>query len=384
MGPTEPTLDYHLWQIHNIQYDRTNLQTLLPGACQKIPGAIVNAFGALLQDAHEKEQTGDFCVFSSRLTLIVDGHVPDNGPGGSFKDLVMSAWCIPLCSGLPAHWVLGWVDFGSREIGIYDSVPELGSSYWAELMLLRVIDRIREFIKSPKIEWGVEKWKRTLCSPVELERQLDSWSCGLFVMMALKSFADNLDHCQYVRDSLKGDIQAGALQALLNGWIIRESRPPMEVAEPETATIHLDESDEGSTELRTDMDVGELNSQGGHDTMAMVDVSTSEFKDHLTDEEGSKGKRAKAACGPRKRCKTLVERKEALENDSWTKTVEPHRICCEGCNKWYDLNAKREYDATNWMQHRAKCPRITGIEVKRIAVKGMKQGRKFRVEKGRL
>lgn len=42
-----------------------------------------------------------------------------------------SRWVFPLCGGKPLHWVLGWVDFGTHEIGLFDSIPELASHAWA-------------------------------------------------------------------------------------------------------------------------------------------------------------------------------------------------------------------------------------------------------------
>jgi len=33
-----------------------------------------------------------------------------------------------------------------------------------------------------------------VCSPVELDGQIDRWSCGLFVLMALRCFAIQIDY----------------------------------------------------------------------------------------------------------------------------------------------------------------------------------------------
>ncbi|KDQ56779.1 hypothetical protein JAAARDRAFT_207846 [Jaapia argillacea MUCL 33604] len=372
MGPTEPTLDNHLRQIRNIQYDRTDLEVLLPDRRQKIPGTIINAFGALLQKAHEQAQTGDFCIFSSRLSLLVDGVVRSNDIEGSLEDHILAVcpnrqkeeaqsrprWAIPLCSGSPPHWVLGWLDFGGRELGICDSVPELGSSYWAEPMLLRVVDKILEFIGSPKIQWGVERWKQTILSPPELERQLDDWS-----------------------NSLKEAIQAGALQALLKETIIREGRPS---DEPKAVGVGLqDDSDDIEFIEPSPMEIDEDNHDRSEDGtrvtraasvtprpgLARAHNESDANEDCLTDYESALSKRGKAASGPRKKRKTVDSRKAELENDQWVKTVEAHRIQCKGCTKWYDLRKDRKYDHANWLLHRSRCPNITGFEVKRITVK---------------
>jgi len=42
-----------------------------------------------------------------------------------------SRWIIPLCGGLPKHWVLGWVDFKLKKIAIFDSLPACKSERWA-------------------------------------------------------------------------------------------------------------------------------------------------------------------------------------------------------------------------------------------------------------
>lgn len=50
--------------------------------------------------------------------------------------------------------------------------------------------------------------------PVQ-ERQIDSWSCGLFVMVAIQSFSDNWD-TPLLGESAKEDVRIGVLRTLLN------------------------------------------------------------------------------------------------------------------------------------------------------------------------
>lgn len=52
-------------------------------------------------------------------------------------------------------------------------------------------------------------------SPAPHEQQIDSWSCGLFVMMAIQTFADGWEQ-PLLGVSAREDIRAGALRALLN------------------------------------------------------------------------------------------------------------------------------------------------------------------------
>lgn len=52
-------------------------------------------------------------------------------------------------------------------------------------------------------------------SPPEDERQVDAWSCGLFVMIAMQAFLDEWS-TPLLGESAKESVRAGALQALLN------------------------------------------------------------------------------------------------------------------------------------------------------------------------
>ena len=46
--------------------------------------------------------------------------------------LATPQWILPLCGGGSVqHWVLTWVNFGTSEFRMFDSIPELGSHSWA-------------------------------------------------------------------------------------------------------------------------------------------------------------------------------------------------------------------------------------------------------------
>jgi hypothetical protein len=51
--------------------------------------------------------------------------------------------------------------------------------------------------------------------PAELEGQIDIWSCGLFVLMALRCFALGMDYKKGCRDSMKDKMKASCLDSLL-------------------------------------------------------------------------------------------------------------------------------------------------------------------------
>lgn len=63
-----------------------------------------------------------------------------------------------------------------------------------------------------KVDW--KKWTREVCSPMELDGQIDDWSCGLFVLMALRCFALRIDYKKWCRDSLKEKMREKCLEAL--------------------------------------------------------------------------------------------------------------------------------------------------------------------------
>jgi hypothetical protein len=51
-------------------------------------------------------------------------------------------------------------------------------------LLLDIADKILDTISSESIQW--DGWTRVLFSPPELQRQMDGWSCGIFVMLAMQ------------------------------------------------------------------------------------------------------------------------------------------------------------------------------------------------------
>lgn len=62
---------------------------------------------------------------------------------------------------------------------------------------------------------NLENMRAVVRSPPPQERQIDSWSCGLFVMVAFQAFSDNWA-MPLVGETAKEDVRSGALRALLN------------------------------------------------------------------------------------------------------------------------------------------------------------------------
>jgi hypothetical protein len=51
-------------------------------------------------------------------------------------------------------------------------------------LLLEVADKILDTLGAELNQWN--RWTRVLSSPSELQRQMDGWSCGIFVMLAMQ------------------------------------------------------------------------------------------------------------------------------------------------------------------------------------------------------
>lgn len=61
------------------------------------------------------------------------------------------------------------------------------------------------------MDW--KSMKTTVCSLEPSERQIDGWSCGLFTMIALQTFADGW-RSPLLGQSTVESVRAGALHAL--------------------------------------------------------------------------------------------------------------------------------------------------------------------------
>jgi hypothetical protein len=56
--------------------------------------------------------------------------------------------------------------------------------------LLELGDTVYATLGCMEVDW--EPWMRVLHSPNELDRQMNNWACGLFVIHAIKSLADGI------------------------------------------------------------------------------------------------------------------------------------------------------------------------------------------------
>jgi Ulp1 family protease len=116
--------------------------------------------------------------------------------------LAKSRWLFPLYGDEPPHWVLGWVDLSARKMHIFDSCPELQSYMWVEpvsrflslkrmLILSQFLQALVEvaetvFTTLGKPEIDLEPWDVMRHSPSLLQRQMNGFACGFFVIHGMR------------------------------------------------------------------------------------------------------------------------------------------------------------------------------------------------------
>lgn len=81
---------------------------------------------------------------------------------------------------------------------------------------MKIVDRMRELLQQPKIEWHTSDWTRNTYSPPPLDTQVDGWSCGLFVLMALGVVSNAEATFEKAGDGYKDGFRRKAVQALLS------------------------------------------------------------------------------------------------------------------------------------------------------------------------
>ncbi|TFK58820.1 hypothetical protein BDN72DRAFT_949631 [Pluteus cervinus] len=401
-------------QIRNITITSTEIKCLIDGK-HRLDSTTVNAVCAKLQaDAEESGDAPRWCVFSSWLGPLVMGKVREGGPYGSILEHVKAAvsdgeshtllaktlWMIPLCSfKKPEHWVLGWIDFTWSKIGIFDSTAEEASSYWAEPLLLEIIDQVYTVLQKPHVQWDDGSWPRKLESPVRLQRQFDDWSCGLFVIMALKALGDSEDgdiEKLAVGNHKLTDVQESSVRLVLDIPIIRPAMDEDHVYDE--GEVEFEENMEGilvEASLHQDeessMEVPIVRAQG-------VDIQVVQQSNRLetgskeeVDSVGAETNMDVCVSLPQKRRAhdaffgdetldvkrlrktrtTVTERKRVLEGDEWVKSFTATSVKCNGCNKTIQLNKRdnRQYDTHGWDEHKTTCPPIAGKELIRVRQK---------------
>ncbi|KAJ7150791.1 hypothetical protein C8R46DRAFT_1229727 [Mycena filopes] len=185
--------------LRGMQLGADDVECFQPGARLKVPGAVMNVVGSLLQILSEKDGAGDFAVFSTWLSPLISkkvqqggvygtiaGHIEDTYRGHGKEMLLAKArWLFPLYGTKPCpHWVLGWADLSASQLHIFDSVPELQSYMWAEPALVEVVETVFTTIGVPGV--NVEPWDVIKHSPPELQRQMNGYACGFFSLHVIR------------------------------------------------------------------------------------------------------------------------------------------------------------------------------------------------------
>ena len=81
-------------------------------------------------------------------------------------------------------------------------------------MLLKTVDVILRYLGKPSLEWA-DGWKRNVCSPRYDQQQIDSWSCGLFVMSAITAVKCNILFEKVDFEDMKEDMRTVCLRELM-------------------------------------------------------------------------------------------------------------------------------------------------------------------------
>ncbi|TFY73265.1 hypothetical protein EWM64_g10747, partial [Hericium alpestre] len=269
-----------------------------------------------------------------------------------------------------------------------------------------IVVGIRQLFALRDVDWDSEPWIDRVFNPPPSEEQRDMWSCGLFVMMAMQAFAQekfNFDNCVSSRIQ---DIRAEALHVMFDVPITRRTKAdfdlkrrwsdltlsehgqvdedvPMQDAYAESSdTAPANYTPSATSELpdayMTDEEPIDSSSPPPDAGSSQNAVPSKKQKSYIssdnddsqeTDDEKPTAGRSKAAHGPRKKKLSDSERCCILEDDTWTKSVEPHSIHCNGCHKKIKLHCQRNYNIQRWDAHKRKCEHITGFAKKHIITK---------------
>ncbi|KAF8060260.1 hypothetical protein FPV67DRAFT_1632538 [Lyophyllum atratum] len=378
-----------LRQIRNIQFDFSDCKALTEDK-QKITGAVINAFGAVLQEKTERLASPDWCIFSTWLGDLVQGKVSSHVERlvGSAEIHVRAAcntdtletllartkWIIPLNGGFPKHWILGWVDYSTSTMYIFDSIPELGSSSWAEPLLLKVVDEIRRHLKAEPVEWDTGDWNRKLISPVALQCQMDGFACGLFIMMAMRA-ATGESCWEEVANDKKDSFRNIVLEALSTAPI--KAKPAVsDVSDTEVEVVDQ-KQDAPDNETCVDSISVTASGENSHETLNQsgrkrTRVDLDEDNGYDTENERRTTQRLVNPKLPRAPKKTIAQRRLALQDDEWIESVEESRVRCRGCKAWVQLTKNRSYESKNWDSHKNSCPQVTGFKRERVRRNGLK------------
>ncbi|KAJ7751325.1 hypothetical protein DFH07DRAFT_774922 [Mycena maculata] len=359
--------------IRGVQLAADDLGCLQDGAKLKVPGTLLNAVGALLQMVGERDGSSDFAIFSTWLSPLISKKVKQGGIYGTVESLIRDAcqgqkemllakarWLFPMFGDNPPHWALGWVDLTARELHLFDSAPELQSYFWAEPALVELAETVFTTLGQPSI--NLAPWPVRQHDPPELQRQMNGYACGFFVIHAMRAIG-NGESISTVTNDQTPRVHSETLDLVLGNLSLLRAPVESVLAEDIVMTAP-DESHEFETpDLLAPLAAPGLESV--HDALSDPDpdpeVGTKivEFR--------SKRKLAEDADTtvdlPVKKTKTrssIKDREALLNANENTSTVEAHRVRCAACLNWIKLHTVQKFKTENWTQHESICPSITG------------------------
>ncbi|KAI0642503.1 hypothetical protein C8Q79DRAFT_1013195 [Trametes meyenii] len=251
-------------------------------------------------------------------------------------------------------------DFECEQLGIVDSIPELDSVTWAKTLMCKAVDALRQHLNALKIDLSLFESVVTL--PSEDDLQIDNWSCGLFVMIAMQSFIDEWA-TPLLGESAKEDVQAGALRALLNVPLNPPLRLHQAEPEPEAPTSMSNTTEEDAPSSKAE--------RGAKWMRAPLPLSDTDSESEPSEAERKYPRSSLTVKAPPRswaKKKSVLQRRVMLEKDKWVAAVTAHSVKCKGCLETLNRNKNHEYNAFNWRQHKKKCSRIMGVAYQRIAV----------------
>ncbi|KAJ7836006.1 hypothetical protein B0H13DRAFT_1913303 [Mycena leptocephala] len=383
--------------IRGVQLAPDDLESLEPGAKIKVPGALMNVVGALLQTLGDQNGC-DFAVFSTWLSPLVSrkvkqgthygtiaGHIQDACQGQKEMLLAKSRWLFPLYGDEPPHWVLGWVDLSAHKMHIFDSCPELQSYMWAEPALVEVAETVFTTLGKPEID--LEHWDVMKHSPSLLQRQMNGFACGFFVIHGMR-VVGNGESVACVTNDQTAKVKSETLDLIKDNLPLLRLQSKLAVPSNDVVVVGPAEETAAAADLEVSLTpiASPTPTPSGPDidmttqtqpivAVASRDLETqarrrgaSSFEKTSKKEAPPPSKPSKKTAQPEHKLKSTDERKEILKASEYTAQVEAHRVLCAKCHSWIALHSTRKFKIENWTQHVGNCPQINGKVNVRSAV----------------
>ncbi|KAJ7194862.1 hypothetical protein GGX14DRAFT_359779 [Mycena pura] len=370
-------------EMRGTQVHANDLVPFQKGRKLKVPGTALNAVGALIQLVAEQAGNSDFAIFSSWLSPLISKKVAQGKIYGTVLGLIQEAcqgapleillakrlWIFPMYGSDPPHWILGYIEPGPRRYHIFDSMPELNNFSWAEPALLELGDTVYATLGPATVDWEI--WKRVLHSPPELERQMNGWACGFFVIHGMTALADG-SGIETVVNSETERVREGALKLTVANSSRRLFEPTVH-APTKNDELVMDTKPQPPTPSLLSHDI-EMGDELAEHAAVLLSLDEDMTDTHGDESSISKRKKEQPANTrelkkPRKAALTKpADRERTLKGNIYIQTVEPHRVHCARCLNWIALDNKVEFKTANWDRHEAKCPGIVGLALVRSAV----------------